>query len=104
VEQTWGRLSHHALKFDWRRQAELRPPFPKERLESQSSSGQRTCSNCCAPLPTVEPQAGMSIRKLLYPVGSAWNIEARGLDVGRLLDVRRDLARTWTSELSLGIA
>ncbi len=41
-------------------------------------------------LTLVEPQAGLSIRKLAYPVGSAWNIEARGLDVGRLLDVRRD--------------
>ena len=29
-------------------------------------------------------------RKLAYPVGSAWNIEARGLDVGRLFEVRRD--------------
>ena len=41
-------------------------------------------------LTLVEPQAGLSIRKLASPVGSAWNIEARGLDVGRLLDVRRD--------------
>ena len=41
-------------------------------------------------LTLVEPQTGLSIRKLAYPVGSAWNIEARGLDVGRLLDVRRD--------------
>src|SRR5271154_3963460 len=41
-------------------------------------------------LTLVEPQAGLSIRKQAYPVGSAWNIEARGLDVGRLIDVRRD--------------
>ena len=41
-------------------------------------------------LTLVEPQAGLSIRKLPDPVGSAWNVEARGLDVGRLLDVRRD--------------
>src|ERR1700752_794168 len=41
-------------------------------------------------LKRVDPQAGLSISKLAYPVGSAWNIEARGLDVGRLLDVRRD--------------
>ena len=41
-------------------------------------------------LTLAEPQTGLSIRKLAYPVGSAWNIEARGLDVGRLLDVRRD--------------
>src|ERR1700738_2733651 len=42
-------------------------------------------------LTLVEPQAGLSIRKLADPVGSAWNVEARGLDVGRLLDVRRDV-------------
>jgi transglycosylase-like protein len=38
----------------------------------------------------VEPQAGLSIRKRKDPVGSAWSVEARGLDVSRLLDVRRD--------------
>jgi hypothetical protein len=41
-------------------------------------------------LALVEPQAGLSIHKLADPVGGAWNIETRGLDVGRLLDVRRD--------------
>ena len=43
-------------------------------------------------LTLVEPQAGagLSIRKLADPVGSAWSVEARGLDVGHLLDVRRD--------------
>jgi len=41
-------------------------------------------------LTLVEPQAGLSIRKLANPVGSAWNVEARGLYVGRLFDVRRD--------------
>src|SRR5258707_13483594 len=41
-------------------------------------------------LTLVEPKAGLSIRKRADPVGSAWNVEARGLDVGRLLDVRRD--------------
>src|SRR3984957_5297182 len=41
-------------------------------------------------LTLVEPQAGLSIRKLAYPLGSAWSIEARGLDAGRLFDVRRD--------------
>src|SRR5579863_6169827 len=41
-------------------------------------------------LTLVEPQAGLSIRNLADPLGSAWNVEARGLDVGRLLDVRRD--------------
>src|ERR1700676_1934393 len=42
------------------------------------------------PLTRVEPQPGLSIGRLAYRVGSAWNIEAGGLDVGRLLDVRRD--------------
>jgi hypothetical protein len=41
-------------------------------------------------LTLVEPQAGLDVRKLTGPVGSAWSVEARGLDVGRLLDVRRD--------------
>jgi hypothetical protein len=41
-------------------------------------------------LTLVKPQAALSIRKLAHPVGSAWNIEARGLDVGHLLDVQRD--------------
>src|SRR5262249_40267653 len=41
-------------------------------------------------LTLVEPQIGLSIRKLPDPEGRAWNVEARGLDVGRLLDVRRD--------------
>jgi hypothetical protein len=38
----------------------------------------------------VQPQAGLSIHNLADPVGGAWNIELRGLDVGHLLDVRRD--------------
>src|ERR1700732_1474616 len=38
-------------------------------------------------LTLVQPQAGLSIRKLASPVGSAWSIEARGLDAGRLFDV-----------------
>ena len=41
-------------------------------------------------LTLVDPQAGLSIRKLASPMGSAWSIEARGLDVRRLFDVRRD--------------
>src|SRR6185437_9690662 len=41
-------------------------------------------------LTLVGPQAGLSIRKVADPVGSAWHVEARGLDVGHLLDVRRD--------------
>ncbi len=41
-------------------------------------------------LTLVEPQGGLSIRKLTRPMGSAWQVEARGLDVGHLLDVRRD--------------
>src|SRR5258707_201293 len=43
------------------------------------------------PQTTVEPRAGLQIRKLVSPVGRAWSIEARGLDAGRLLDVRRDV-------------
>jgi hypothetical protein len=42
-------------------------------------------------LTLVEPQTGLSIRKLADPVGSAWTVEARGLDVGRVLDVRHDV-------------
>jgi monofunctional biosynthetic peptidoglycan transglycosylase len=38
----------------------------------------------------VEPQAGLSIRKAENRLGSAWNVEARGLDVSRVLDARRD--------------
>jgi hypothetical protein len=41
-------------------------------------------------LTLAEPQTGLSIRKLVSPVGSAWSVEAHGLDVGRLFDVRRD--------------
>ena len=38
----------------------------------------------------VQPQAGLTIRKLGVPAGSAWNVDARALDVGHLFDVRRD--------------
>jgi hypothetical protein len=38
----------------------------------------------------VEPQAGLSISKLDNSLGSAWKVEAHGLDVSRLFDVRRD--------------
>jgi len=41
-------------------------------------------------LTLVEPQAGLSIRQLADSVGSGWNVEARGLDIGRLLEVRRE--------------
>jgi hypothetical protein len=41
-------------------------------------------------LALVEPQAGLSIHKRADPLGGAWTIEMRGLDVGRLVDVRRD--------------
>jgi hypothetical protein len=41
-------------------------------------------------LTLAEPQAGLSIRKLTDPAGSAWTIDARSLDVGRVLDVQRD--------------
>jgi hypothetical protein len=42
-------------------------------------------------LKLIEPQAGLSIRKLAGPTGSAWSVEARDLDLGQLLDVRRDV-------------
>src|SRR5215470_9271790 len=41
-------------------------------------------------LTLVEPQAGLSVRKLADPEGSAWNVEARELDVGHILTARRD--------------
>jgi hypothetical protein len=41
-------------------------------------------------LALVEPQAGLTIHKVADPMGGAWNIEIRELDVGHLLDVRRD--------------
>jgi len=41
-------------------------------------------------LALVEPQAGLSIRKVADGAGSAWSVEARALDLGRLLDVQRD--------------
>jgi hypothetical protein len=41
-------------------------------------------------LTLVEPQAGLSIRELKDPAGSGWNVEARGLDISQLLDVRRE--------------
>jgi hypothetical protein len=41
-------------------------------------------------LTLIEPQAGLSIRKLKNSAGSGWNVEARGLDVGHLFDVQRE--------------
>jgi hypothetical protein len=41
-------------------------------------------------LTLIEPQAGLSIRKLKDSAGSEWNVEARGLDIGHLFDVRRE--------------
>jgi hypothetical protein len=41
-------------------------------------------------LTLIEPQAGLSIRQQTDSLGKGWNIEARGLDIGRLLDVRRE--------------
>jgi hypothetical protein len=50
----------------------------------------------------VEPQVGLSIRKLEDPVSSAWSIEARGLDVSRLLEVRRDAHRLFDGGVADG--
>jgi hypothetical protein len=41
-------------------------------------------------LTLLEPQAGLQLRGESNASGGAWNVEARDLDVGRLLDVRRD--------------
>lgn len=41
-------------------------------------------------LTLIEPQAGLSIRQLKDSAGSGWNVEAHGLDIGHLFDVRRD--------------
>lgn len=37
-----------------------------------------------------EPQEGLQLRRSRDAGGSVWNLAARGLDVGRLLDIRRD--------------
>jgi hypothetical protein len=41
-------------------------------------------------LALIEPQAGLSIRQQADSVGSGWNVEARGLDIGRLFEARRE--------------
>src|SRR6202044_474432 len=41
-------------------------------------------------LTLVAPQGGLSISKLEDAAGSAWHVEARGLDVGHLLGIRRE--------------
>ena len=41
-------------------------------------------------LALVEPQAGFTIRRLTDSAGSGWNLEARGLDIGHLFEVRRE--------------
>jgi hypothetical protein len=41
-------------------------------------------------LALAEPQTGLSIRELTDSAGSGWNVEARGLDIGHLFDVRRE--------------
>ena len=37
-----------------------------------------------------EPQAGLQLHRLAEPAGSRWNLDARALDVGKLLEVTRD--------------
>jgi hypothetical protein len=44
-------------------------------------------------LTLIEPQAGLSIRKLKDSAGSGWNVEAHGLDISHLFDVRREGSR-----------
>jgi hypothetical protein len=41
-------------------------------------------------LTLIEPQAGLSIRQQADSVSSGWDVEARRLDIGRLLEVRRE--------------
>src|SRR5262245_48650788 len=41
-------------------------------------------------LTLIEPQSGLSIREQADSVSNGWNVEAKGLDIGRLLDVRRE--------------
>jgi monofunctional biosynthetic peptidoglycan transglycosylase len=41
-------------------------------------------------LTLIEPQAGLSIRQQADSVRNVWSVEARGLDIGHLLDVRRE--------------
>jgi hypothetical protein len=41
-------------------------------------------------LTLIEPQTGLSIHQQVDSVGSGWNIEARELDIGSLLEVRRE--------------
>jgi hypothetical protein len=50
----------------------------------------------------VEPQAGLSIRKRKDAAGSAWSVEARGLDVSRLFDVRRDARQLFDGGIADG--
>ena len=38
----------------------------------------------------IEPQAGLSIRQQADAAGSGWNVEAQQIDLGRLLEVRRE--------------
>jgi hypothetical protein len=41
-------------------------------------------------LELIEPQAGLSIRQQADSVERGWNVEARGLDISRLFQVRRE--------------
>ena len=41
-------------------------------------------------LTLIEPQPGLSIRQQSDSAGSGWEVEAHALDIGRLLDVRRE--------------
>jgi hypothetical protein len=41
-------------------------------------------------LTLIEPQARLSIRKLTDSGGTGWDVEAHGVDIGHLFDVRRD--------------
>jgi hypothetical protein len=58
-------------------------------------------------LTLLEPQAGLSIRNLTDAAGRAWNLDARELDVGRLLDEAAQMAdacRTEDAAANPGVA
>jgi hypothetical protein len=85
IEATWlGRLRVALRAATLAGPAGLRVSSPATVWDAAGISGENPRFTL------LEPQAGLVIRKLAYPVGSAWNVEAHALDVGHLLDVRRD--------------
>ena len=54
-------------------------------------------------LTLIEPQAGLTIRQQVDAVGNGWLVEAKGLDIGRLLDVRHEGAPLLDGGIADGI-